>query len=134
MSDVAAVMSPAWKANVFKQSPGLGLTISYLQKRSHALAKEKGFYDEGEQRNFGEMLMLAVSELSEAMECYRESGMSAMYYKNEAGKPLGIASEIADCVIRLADLAEYLGFSLEDVIEDKHKYNTTRPYKHGKIC
>ena len=40
--------------------------------------------------------------------------------------------ELADVVIRVLDLAEALHIDLEWHIEQKHKYNTMRPYKHGK--
>jgi NTP pyrophosphatase (non-canonical NTP hydrolase) len=40
--------------------------------------------------------------------------------------------EIADVAIRLFDLCGGMGIDLEKHIEMKMKYNSLRPYKHGK--
>ena len=40
--------------------------------------------------------------------------------------------ELADTVIRIADLCEALELDLENAIRQKHEFNKTRPYKHGK--
>lgn len=87
-------------------------------KEVHQLAVEKGFWDTP--RNFGECLMLVVSELGEAIEAHRENN------------PSHVAEEIADAVIRLYDLAEGFGIDLKAEIEKKHIFNKTRPYRHGK--
>ena len=47
------------------------------------------------------------------------------------GKPQGIASELADVLIRVLDMAEEKGIPLLQAIFDKHAYNQTRPWKHG---
>ena len=47
-------------------------------------------------------------------------------------KPEGVAVELADAVIRIADLCGYLGIDLDAVISEKMAYNETRPFKHGK--
>lgn len=47
-------------------------------------------------------------------------------------KPEGFMVELADAVIRIGDLAYLLGGDLEAAIAEKHEYNRTRPYKHGK--
>lgn len=51
-------------------------------------------------------------------------------YKHE--KPEGVAVELADAVIRIADLCGQMGIELEAVIKEKMAYNKSRPYKHGK--
>lgn len=52
--------------------------------------------------------------------------------KYRSRKPEGVAVELADAVIRIADLCGHLGIDLEEVIEIKMAYNEGRPYKHGK--
>jgi NTP pyrophosphatase (non-canonical NTP hydrolase) len=46
-------------------------------------------------------------------------------------KPEGIASEMADCIIRILDYCAYEGIDIEQAIQLKHEYNKTRPYRHG---
>ncbi|MBR3996408.1 MAG: hypothetical protein IKI97_14170, partial [Clostridia bacterium] len=53
-------------------------------------------------------------------------------YYREDGKPEGVPSELADAVIRCFDMADYYGIDLEAAIMEKHAFNLTRPYKHGK--
>jgi NTP pyrophosphatase (non-canonical NTP hydrolase) len=73
-------------------------------------------------------LCLVHSEVSEALEALRDG---QMYYFGENGKPEGIASEIADTIIRLLDLSEALGIDIGQVIADKMNYNEHRAHKHG---
>ena len=47
-------------------------------------------------------------------------------------KPEGVAVELADAVIRIADLCGHLGIDLDAVIRLKMTYNEGRPHKHGK--
>jgi NTP pyrophosphatase (non-canonical NTP hydrolase) len=102
-----------------KKTP-LKSDVKYLSKLCHRIAKEKGFWDG--KRNTGEMLMLIVTELSEAMEAYRS--------KNREG----FNEEIADTFIRLFDLCGGLKIDIMREIEKKTIKNRKRPYKHGKIC
>lgn len=46
-------------------------------------------------------------------------------------KPLGLPIELADAMIRIMDLAEYLGIDLADAIMVKADYNRGRPAMHG---
>lgn len=48
------------------------------------------------------------------------------------GKPEGFGVELADAAIRIADLAYLTGIDLGALILEKHEYNATRPYKHGR--
>ncbi len=64
--------------------------------------------------------MLIVSELGEALEADR------------AGKPAGVAEEIADTAIRLFDLCGGFKIDLETEIKRKMEINRQRPRMHRK--
>lgn len=107
------------------------MEIKELQKQVHENAKQHGWWD-GEERSFGELIALCHSELSEALEEGRKGkGYTETYYR-EDGKPEGIPSELADCVIRIMDMCEHYGIDLEEILIEKHEFNKSRPYKHGK--
>jgi NTP pyrophosphatase (non-canonical NTP hydrolase) len=112
------------------------MDLTELQIDCHYLAKEKGFWPEGEQRNVPEMLALIHSEISEALEEYRKGvGHRRMSTTGRTdGKPEGFGVELADAVIRILDLAEGLQINLADRIREKLEFNRTRPHKHGKVC
>lgn len=104
-------------------------TISDFQKMIGEWRREKQF--ETGWKNIPEKLMLIVSEISEAMEDYR-NGKILLEYEND--KPIGLASELADTIIRILDLSDALGIDLQETIRIKMKYNETRPIKHGRKC
>jgi len=104
------------------------MTIKQLQVICHQLATDKGFW-EGD-RNMGELLMLIVSELGEALEALRKDKRQIKY--NDWKKDT-FEDELADVAIRLFDLAEAEGVNLTWQIEQKLEYNKTRPPKHGKL-
>ena len=101
------------------------LTISQWQVIIHDLAISKGWYIGP--RGIPELLCLLHSEVSEALEVYRN--------KTNDNLPPAFAEELADVFIRLADMAEYLKINLEEAIIAKNEYNKTRPFRHGnKQC
>ena len=72
-------------------------------------------------RNVGELLMLAVSELSEAIEGHRKDLMDDKLPHREM-----FEVEIADCMIRLFDIAAGLGLDIGGAVVEKCAYNLTR--------
>lgn len=86
-------------------------------------------------RNVPEMLMLAVSELAEALECYRDDPQKIGTWWYEGAKPEGFPVETADAIIRLLDLLAALGVDIDACVEAKMAYNETRAFRHGgKAC
>ena len=113
------------------------MTLTELVNEAHTLAVNKGWWDAQKTPRTAcdrrlalaalpEKLCLIHSEVSEALECYRNGTEDSF-----EGKPVGVASELADVVIRVADLCGALGIDLESVVEAKHAYNKTRTHRHG---
>lgn len=98
-------------------------TVSNWIKECHGVARKKGFWDK--KRNVGEMLMLIVSELGEAIESHR-SGEFGL------GRKDTFEDELADTAIRLFDLCGGLKIDLEKQMAWKMSFNKTRAKKHGK--
>ena len=101
-----------------------------LAKEIHENAVAHGRWDEP--RNLLEIVALCHSELSEAVEEYRAG--RPMVWANEDGKPEGIATEMADCLIRILDWFGHEGLDADEIVRQKMAYNRGRPYKHGKRC
>lgn len=122
----------------------IGETIGELQEKIHAWAVAKGWWvnfpppETFKVRNpemtaevshhIAAKLCLVHSEVSEALEALR---INEMHYVDEKGKPEGVASELADTVIRVFNLASALGIDMDKVLCEKMAYNEGRPYQHG---
>lgn len=88
------------------------MRINDIVIESHERAKRKGFYDPVP--SIESRLCLIHSEVSEALEAHRERGLES--WTRDDGKIEGVASELADVVIRVCDLAGHLGIDLEKSI------------------
>lgn len=73
------------------------------------------------ERNKGEMLMLMVSELAEAMEGERKGLMDTHLPHRRM-----VEVELADVIIRLLDYAGAYNLDLDGAVSEKRKYNQFR--------
>lgn len=116
--------------------------LTELSKRVHQNAVDKGFYDKP--REVGTLLMLCVSELSEALEAdrkgrYAQNRSVGVDYDNISAEVFEscfnhtFENEIADTMIRLLDLCGYMDIDIEKHIELKMLYNSNREKMHGKL-
>jgi len=93
---------------------------------AHKTATDAGWYADpatGEpiKRNFGEVVALMHSELSEALEADRKSLMDDKLPHRD-----GREVEFGDCVIRIFDTAEAEGMDLAGAFIEKNRYNQKR--------
>ncbi|MBB4192825.1 hypothetical protein [Rhizobium aethiopicum] len=77
-------------------------------------------------RNVPEMMMLIVSEISEAMEGYRKSTGGKVKMDDKLPHRPNAEVELADAMIRIGDLATFLGFDLGGAIVEKMAFNANR--------
>ena len=110
-------------------------TLEYLAMRgliaaqilAHRTATECGWYTNpvtGEElgtRNFGEVVALMHSELSEALEADRKGLMDDKLPHRD-----GVEVEFADCIIRIFDTAEATERNVAAAFIEKNRFNQKR--------
>lgn len=120
------------------------MRITEMVEQAHAMAKEKGWWDDGD-RNPLEIHALIHSEVSEATEearkdappVYQVGDSPKGYYGpnhqrwTPTQKPEGELIELADVLIRIGDYCGRKGWDLEAAVKMKMAYNATRPHRHG---
>lgn len=121
------------------------MTIRELVDEAHDNARDKGFYDNPSE--IGTLIALIHAELGEATEALRRGNVITLNTSMIDGIIIEdfcnndyfvkyvkdtFEDELADVVIRVADLCGYMGIDLESHIKAKMAYNKTRPQLHGK--
>ncbi len=101
-----------------------------VQAMAHANSVNKGFWETPDTIDTdGSKINLMHAELSEATEGLRAGNPP----DDKIPEFSSAEAELADCVIRIMDLAQRRGWRIGDAIIAKMAFNATRPHKHGKI-
>ena len=121
--------------------------INEVAKEIHENAVAHGWWDE--ERGFPEVLALIHSEVSEALEEYRNGHGATEIYFSDSGKPEGIPTELADVIIRVLDYCGYAGINrliqragadstagkeLFNMKENKHGFEPKQEFTMGGIA
>ena len=93
------------------------MTIEELCDRSYKTAVDKGWHDEP--RSMGEVTSLFHSEVSEALEIWRDPSRTIdELWESESGKPEGFVVELADLLIRIGDTCVEMKFPLAKLLSN----------------
>ncbi len=95
------------------------MTLNDYSELCHGASREAGWWDT--ERNKGEMLMLIVSEIAEAMEGERRGLMDDKLPHRKMAEV-----ELADALVRIFDYAGGWGYDLEGALREKVAFNAER--------
>lgn len=119
--------------------PAHKLGLSDIVLLATKTATKNGFTES----SVGEDIALMHSELSEALEDFRNGREPNLHLYESGGvttsaemagahwKPVGVPSELADVIIRIAHFAGKHNIDLDRAVREKLEFNETRPFRHG---
>jgi NTP pyrophosphatase (non-canonical NTP hydrolase) len=162
MSEITVDLGNGQKYNVSgSPDPFAGLnalaTMCYENSRLHGFHDDAPVDEIAARDRAGNRRMLIVGEVAEAHEELRkgkrldetwhsfpginldgiESGIvldldALAAEQGVVPKPEGVPSELADVIIRVLDFATEHNIDIGAIVQEKMKYNASRPYKHNK--
>ena len=105
--------------------------LNSLAREAHKIAVDHGWWDIPP--SFGEVVALCHSELSEALQSYRNNEPSVFHDVKDDGSTAleGYAVEMVDTLIRILDFCGAIGLDVDSIMAQKMEYNRSRPYRHG---
>src|SRR5688572_30031813 len=97
-------------------SVSMALSIKELQEAAHAMARRQGWHEGS--RSVELMLQQIDADLRQAL-AQAGPDRDLRQLNTDVGNDDELPSELADIVIRIADIAEYLDIDLETVVENR---------------
>ena len=118
-------------------------SLNSIVVEAHDNARYHGFYDDidaalGYLDRHDQPALAAIAKrdfvLAQLAKVASEVGEAVQAIQRHDINSAELETELADIVIRVADLAGFLDVNLGRAVHRKMAVNRSRPRKHGKIC